>query len=49
MNSGQKGWDVGVKYVIYKDIVASLRYFRGKAIKDDSKENTLFGEVYCYF
>ena len=49
MNSGQKGWDVGVKYVIYKDIVASLRYFRGKAIKDDTDENTLFGEVYCYF
>ena len=49
MNAGQKGWDVGVKYVIYKDIVASLRYFRGKAIKDDSNENTLFGEVYCYF
>ena len=49
MNSGQKGWDVGVKYVIYKDIVASLRYFRGKAIKDDTNENTLFGEVYCYF
>ena len=49
MNSGQKGWDAGVKYVIYKDIVASLRYFRGKAIKDDTNENTLFGEVYCYF
>ena len=49
MNSGQKGWDFGVKYVIYKDIVASLRYFNGKAIKDGTNENTLFGEVYCYF
>ena len=49
MDSGQKGWDFGVKYVIYKDIVASLRYFNGKAIKDGTNENTLFGEVYCYF
>ena len=49
MNSGQKGWDFGVKYVIYKDIVASLRYFNGKSIKDGTSENTLFGEVYCYF
>ena len=37
MNSGQKGWDFGVKYVIYKDIVASLRYFNGKAIKDGTE------------
>ena len=49
MASGQKGIDLGISYVLYKNIVASLRYFRGKNLKTDLKENTLFGEVHCYF
>ena len=49
MNAGQKGFDAGVNYVIAKNVLASLRYFRGKSIKTNENENTLFGEVYCYF
>ena len=49
MNAGQKGFDAGVNYVIAKNVLASLRYFRGKSIKTKENENTLFGEVYCYF
>ena len=49
MSAGQKGWDIGVEYVIAKNILASLRYFRGKSIKTGGHENTLFGEMYCYF
>lgn len=49
MGAGQKGIDIGVNYVPYKNVLASLRYFRGKSLQTDMNENTLFGEVYCYF
>ena len=49
MNAGQKGVDMGINYVIYKNVLASLRYFRGKSLKTNLDENTVFGEVYCYF
>lgn len=49
MGAGQKGIDIGINYVPYKNVLASLRYFRGKSLQTDMNENTLFGEVYCYF
>ena len=51
MNGGQKGWEVGTAYTLDKNIVGTLRYFRGKDLQDtgDQDASRLFGRVEFFF
>ncbi len=49
INAGEKGWEVGVKYVPLKNIVAQLQYGNGKKIGEDKKFNSIFGRVEFLF
>jgi hypothetical protein len=51
MNGGQKGWELGTAYTLDKNIVGTLRYFRGKDLQDtgDQDASRLFGRVEFFF
>jgi len=49
INSGEKGWELGVKYVPLKNIVTQLQYGNGKKIGEDKKFNSIFGRVEFLF
>lgn len=46
---GQKGLELGVKYVPFKNIITQIQYGTGSFIADNSKYNTLFGRVEFLF
>jgi len=51
MSGGQKGWELGTAYTLDKNIVGTLRYFRGKDLQDtgDQDASKLFGRVEFFF
>ncbi|SFW29057.1 hypothetical protein [Selenomonas ruminantium] len=49
VKSGQKGFEIGVKYVPLKNIVAQLQYGNGKLISEDKKFQSIFGRVEILF
>ena len=49
INSGEKGFEIGVKYVPLKNIVTQLQYGNGKKIGEDKKFNSIFGRVEFLF
>jgi len=49
VKAGQKGFEIGVKYVPLKNIVAQLQYGNGKLIGQDKKFNSIFGRVEFLF
>ena len=49
MFSGQKGWQVGVQYALFKNIVGMLEYYNGKNLVTDKRQDTIFGRVELYF
>ena len=49
VKAGQKGWELGVKYVPLKNIVTQLQYGNGKLIGEDKKFNSIFGRVEFLF
>ena len=49
VKSGYKGWEIGVKYVPLKNIVAQVQYGSGSKLADNKSYNTLFGRVEFLF
>ena len=53
MAGGQKGWEVGTAYTFDKNIVGTLRYFKGKDLMStaggDQDASKLFGRVEFFF
>ncbi|SFW28210.1 S-layer homology domain-containing protein [Selenomonas ruminantium] len=49
ITSGQKGWEIGVKYVPLKNIVTQIQYGNGKQIGEDKKFQSIFGRVEFLF
>jgi hypothetical protein len=47
--SGTKGWEVGTNYTLFKNTVASLKYFNGKQLNNDRDAEKLFGRVEFFF
>ena len=47
--TGQKGWQVGVKAAVLKNVVATFEYFDGKDISTDLKQNAVFARVEAFF
>ena len=43
--AGQKGWEAGIHYVPFKNIVGKLEYFRGKDIAKDKDASKIFARV----
>ena len=42
----QKAWEIGADYAPFKNVIGTLRYARGKDLKDDdSTVQTLFGQI----
>lgn len=52
INSNQKGWELGVKYVPFKNIVTQLQYGNGSYIREQGngkKYNSIFGRIEFFF
>ncbi|SFW28225.1 porin [Selenomonas ruminantium] len=49
IQSGQKGFEIGVKYVPLKNIVTQLQYGNGKVLNADKNFNSIFGRVEFLF
>ncbi len=49
VKSGYKGFELGVKYVPWKNIVTQVQYGAGSDIQSNAKYNTLFGRVEFLF
>ena len=47
--TGQKGWQLGVRATVLKNVVATFEYFDGKDISTDLKQNTVFARVEAFF
>lgn len=45
----QKGWEVGTSYTLFKNTVASAKYFNGKELHNDKDASNLFGRVEFFF
>ncbi|MSV25674.1 S-layer protein [Selenomonas sp. WCA-380-WT-3B 3/] len=45
----QKGWEVGTSYTLFKNTVASAKYFNGKDLHNDKDASKLFGRVEFFF
>lgn len=45
----RKGWEVGLQYVPFKNIVADAFYFHGKTLDTDVNSKTIYGRVRWYF
>ena len=45
----RKGWELGVQYVPFKNILADAVYFQGKKLDTDLDSKTLYGRVRWYF
>ena len=52
IQNGQKGWEIGADYTIFKNVVGYVKYFRGKDMnvrgRDDTAQ-TLWGRVEFFF
>ncbi|BAL82104.1 putative major envelope protein [Selenomonas ruminantium subsp. lactilytica TAM6421] len=48
-NMGEKGWEVGGNYAVFKNTILTLRYGNGKDLKTDKKVENLFGRVNFLF
>ena len=48
MGPGQKGMEMGVDYVLAKNVMATAKYFFGKEVEDDEGEAPM-GDVYTFF
>ena len=46
---GEKGWELGVNYTPFKNIVTTVRYGKDKKIDGGKKVNRLFGRVEFFF
>ena len=46
---GTKGWDFGVGYVPFKNVLTQVQYFNGKELTTDDKVQTLYGRVSFFF
>ena len=50
IGSGEKGWEIGGNYTLFKNIVGTLRYGDGKELENtDIKYKKLFGRVEFFF
>ena len=49
IDAGQKGWELGVNYVPYKNVLTILRYGKVKELSNDQKASALFGRVDFFF
>lgn len=45
----RKGWEVGLQYVPFKNVVADAFYFHGKKLDTDLNSKTIYGRVRWYF
>ncbi len=48
----QKGWEVGTNYTLFKNVVATAKYFKGKdlaPVDGDRDASKLFGRVEFFF
>ena len=46
---GAKGWEVGMNYTPFKNVVALAKYFNGKTIDSDRDVDTLWGRIQFLF
>ena len=46
---GMKGWDFGIGYVPFKNVLTQVQYFNGKELTTDDKVQTLYGRVSFFF
>ena len=46
---GAKGWEVGMNYTPFKNVIAWAKYFNGKSIDSDRDVDTLWGRVQFLF
>ncbi|SDG82768.1 S-layer homology domain-containing protein [Selenomonas sp. WCT3] len=49
IDAGQKGWEIGGNYTLFKNVVAQARYGRNKDLGDDHKAQNVFGRVNFFF
>ena len=51
VSAGQKGWEFGTNYTFAKNIVGTVKYFRGKDLlaTGDTNASKLFGRVEFFF
>ena len=47
--AGTKGWEVGTNYTLFKNTVASVKYFNGENIDNGKDAEKLFGRVEFHF
>ncbi|RHM57087.1 S-layer protein [Mitsuokella sp. AF33-22] len=47
--AGTKGWEVGTNYTLFKNTVASLKYFNGEKLDSGKDAEKLFGRVEFFF
>ena len=45
----QKGWEVGAQYMVFKNTMASVKYFDGKDLSNDKDASKFFGRVQFFF
>ncbi len=45
----QKGWEVGAQYMVFKNTMASVKYFDGKDLDNDKDASKFFGRVQFFF
>ena len=46
---GTKGFDLGIGYVPFKNVLTQVQYFRGKELISSNKTQTLYGRVSFFF
>jgi hypothetical protein len=53
VKAGEKGWEIGGNYTVFKNVVASLRYGKTKALSQNysgyNKADHFFGRVEFFF
>ena len=47
--AGTKGWEVGTNYTLFKNTVASVKYFNGENIDNGKDAEKIFGRVEFHF
>ena len=45
LSAGPKGWEAGLHYVPFKNVVGKVEYFRGKDLKGDKDASKIFARV----
>ena len=49
VDGGQKGWEVGTGYTLFKNVQLFAKYFNGKDIAADKDAEKLFGRIDVFF